>query len=907
MPPHRTFGDDIYLLAGLLGETLRTQAGPDAFALEEEVRTLAKARRVGEEGAERRLQDVLARLTTDEAEVLVRAFTEYFQLINLCEDNERIRRIRRREATEPGPRRGSVREAIAILAGRGVDAQAMQALLDGLSIRLVATAHPTEARRRTIIAKLARIFAAIRDLDEQSPREDDLRRARQRLASTVAELWTSDEVRSGTLTVMDEVRANLVYFTTTLADVVPSLYRDVEAALAEAYPGQEFTVPPFLAFGSWVGGDRDGNPFVTPQVTEDTLRTMRAACLGMLDARLLELAGRISVSERLAGEAAGLDDLLERGERDFPALAVELARHNAAEPYRRAISFMRERVRATLASDPAGYASPADLLEGLRAVDRSLRALGLAVIADGDLHDVIRIVEVFGFTFARLDIREHAARHASALAEVFARMAVAPGYLGLDEAGRIALLERELDDPRPLIPRELDGFGPEAVTTIETFRTLRRLLDEGFRDALGTCIISGCETTSDALAVLLLMKEANLCGVGGTNAALRIAPLFEQESGLRDAPDTMAALLASPAYRTALASRGDEQEVMIGYSDSNKELGYLGSSWALYVAQRDLTEVFAEAGVGHVFFHGRGGSLGRGGGPTNVAILALPAGTVGGRIKLTEQGEVIAARYSIPEIAGRELELVTGAVMVATVGARSQPGEAELARFEPMMASMAAASSAAYRDLVYGDPGFVRFFAEATPLGEITRLQLGSRPARRVASQRIEDLRAIPWVFSWTQARMLLPGWFGLGTGLEAGVAAHGLEALREMVAGWPFFAAVLGNAEMALAKADMDIARHYAGLVEEPALRDRFWPRIEEEYGRSVRLLLEVTGQEALLEKTPVLRRTIERRNPYVDPLSYVQVELLRRLREAPDDADLLRGVLRTVNGIAGGMKNTG
>jgi len=347
--------------------------------------------------------------------------------------------------------------------------------------------------------------------------------------------------------------------------------------------------------------------------------------------------------------------------------------------------------------------------------------------------------------------------------------------------------------------------------------------------------------------------------------------------------------------------------VMIGYSDSNKELGYLGSSWALYEAQCALTRLFAGRGVRHVFFHGRGGSLGRGGGPTNVAILALPAGTVGGRIKLTEQGEVISARYSIPQVALRELELVAGAVMVTTVGSIHQPSPEDLAAWEPVMARMAAASPDAYRGLVYGDPDFVRFFETATPLHEIARLQLGSRPARRVSSSRIEDLRAIPWVFSWTQARIVLPGWFGLGSGLEAGISAHGLETVRALVAGWPYVNAAIRNAEMALAKADMDIASRYCDLIEDRAMAERIWDRIASEHDLTVRLLLAVTGQDALLQDNPVLRRTIDRRNPYVDPLSYVQVDLLRRLRADPDDPDLLRAVLRTVNGIAGGLRNTG
>ncbi|MCC6312801.1 MAG: phosphoenolpyruvate carboxylase [Thermomicrobiales bacterium] len=903
----RTFGDDLYLLAGLLGQALQTQAGEAAFELEETARTLAKAARGDDPTAGDRLEALVSGISVANAEVLVRAFTSYFQLINLAEDNERIRRIRRREATESGPRRGSLREAVGLLADRGLDAAGMQALLNQASVRLVLTAHPTEARRRTIIAKLARIFGIIRNLDERHSLPAELIRAEERVASTIAELWDSDEIRGVTLTVLDEVRASLVYFTSTLIDVVPALYRDLEAALAEVYPDAAIVVPPFLTYGSWVGGDRDGNPFVTPEITLETLATMRAAALTVLEARLQELSGRVSVATRLAGPAPLLEPVLAAGRTRFPELAADLAERNADEPYRQAITLMRERVRAALTGDPAGYPNAAALLADLRVIEGSLRAQRAALIAAGDLHDLIRIVEVFGFHFAKLDLREHARRHTAALDEIFRVTAAAPAYAELAESGRRALLAREIANPRPLIPADMAPFSEATRTVVDTFRAARRAIDAGHGDALQTYVISGCETPSDALAVLLLMKEAQLCAVGGGEALLRIVPLFEDETGLRDAPTTMRTLLDEPVYRTALAAQGDDQEVMIGYSDSNKELGYLASSWALYTAQERLAAVFAERGVRHTFFHGRGGSLGRGGGPTNVAILALPPGTVGGRMKLTEQGEVISARYSTPQIAHRELELVIGAALVSSVDALSRPAPQQMERYRAAMDVMAETSAAAYRDLVYGEPDFVAFFESATPVKEIARLQLGSRPARRASGSRIEDLRAIPWVFAWTQARMLLPGWYGVGAGLARATERFGAETLREMVERWSFFAALLGNAEMALAKADMSIAERYAALVEPPALRERVWSRIVAEHARSVAGVRAATGQAFLLEREPVLRRSIDRRNPYVDPLSFVQVELLRRLRENPDDPELLRAILLTVNGIAGGLKNTG
>ncbi len=903
----RTFGDDHTLLAGLLGDVLREQAGESAFTLEEQVRSLAKARRSGDEAAGPALSALVSGLSLDEAESLVRAFTSYFQLTNLAEDNERVRRIRRREMGEAGPRRGSLWEAVAALQASGLDAAGMQELLNQASVRLVLTAHPTEARRRTVIAKLARIFDLIRAMDEREPLMREHQRARDRIATTIAELWASDEIRAVTLSVLDEVRANLVYFSSTLVWVIPAIYRDLEAALARVYPGATITVPPFLTFGSWVGGDRDGNPFVTPEVTEETLEVMRAAALSLWEARLQELSGRLSLAETIVGEAPMIAPLIERGAADFPALATTLARINHGEPYRQAVTLMRERVRAAQQRLPGGYVSASELLEDLSLIDASLRAQRAALIAQGDLRDLIRVVQVFGFHFARLDIRDHAKRYAHALDEVFAATATTPTFAAIDETEKQRLLTREIANPRPLIPGDLGAYSPQTREVIETFRMLRHLMDRGHADALGTTIISGCEHPSDALSVLLLMKESGLAEPGGAGADLGIVPLFEQESGLRDAPATMATLIANPVYRVALAAREDAQEVMIGYSDSNKELGYLGSTWALYEAQEALTDLFRRHGIRHTFFHGRGGSLGRGGGPTNVAILAQPSGTVAGRIKMTEQGEVIAARYSVPQIAFRELELVAGAVMRSSGITRDRDAPVQMAAYRTVMGEMAEASTSAYQDLVYGDEEFVAFFEAATPVREIARLQLGSRPARRVAGSRIEDLRAIPWVFGWTQARMLLPGWYGLGSGLQAGIEAHGVAMLREMQATWPYFAAAISNAEMALAKADLWISERYVALAADVPGSARIWNRICDEHARSVRCVLDITNQSSLLEHEPTLRKSIDRRNPYVDPISILQVELLRRLRANPDDEQTLRAVLRSVNGIASGLKNTG
>jgi phosphoenolpyruvate carboxylase len=907
-PTPRTFDDDRSLLLDVFRDVVRRGAGEGVLEVHERAVGLARRARGGDAEAAAELSALVAGMDLDEAESLVLTLTRWFQLINLVEDNERVRRVRAREDREgPRPRRGSLRDAVRILAARGATAGEVARMLRQAEVRLVLTAHPTEARRRTTIEKLARVFAVLRDLDERPGLTEDV--ARRRLAPTIQELWASDELRAVHPTVLDEVRASLVWFVTTLAAEVPEVYRDLEAALAEAYPGDFVPVPALLSFGSWIGGDRDGNPNVTPEVTVEALDVMRDQCLRFLEERVEMLAGRVSLSERLTGPAPGLDRILAEGEARFPELAARLRRLNAEEPYRRAFSLIAARVRATRGGDPEGYDDPSGLLADLRDAERSLVEGGGELTAAGDLHDVLRQVEVFGFHFARLDVREHALRHRAALAEILAELAVVPDYADRPDAERCGLLARLVADPRPLIPEDLSGFSSATRDVVCTFRTVRDLLRARHRGAIQAYVISGTEGPADLLEVLLLMKEAGLARAGGHDAALRIVPLFEAAATLEAAPQTLDALLERPEYRAALRAVGDEQEVMVGYSDSNKDAGYVASGWATYRAQLRTAAVLRRHDASWVFFHGRGGSLGRGGGPTNVAILALPPGTVGGRLKMTEQGEVLAAKYAVAEIAHRELELTTSAALVATgdgEAARRTPPRAE--RHRGVMQAMADRSERAYRALVHGDPDFVRFFSAVTPVDEISRLRLGSRPAKRRQDGGIESLRAIPWVFSWTQTRIVLPAWYGLGTALEAARGDVGLDVLQEMERDWPFFSSLLANAEMACAKADLRIARHYVELWDDEEPRERIWETIRTEFERTVHELLLVCGEERLLQRSPVLRDSIDRRNPYVDPLSFLQVELLRRVRRAPDDDEQLgRVTLTTLNGIAGGLRSTG
>ena len=908
----RTFSSDLYLLVGILGEVIQETAGAEAFDLEEAVRAGAKSLRAGSPEAGIVLDSLISGADSDELRMLIRAFTTYFQLNNIVEDSERIRRVRRREAQNPdASRRGSIGEAIGALARRGVTASQMKEMLNQADVRFVLTAHPTEARRRTIIDKLARIFDTIRQLDERAALPREIDRARTMMASAIAGLWSSNELRITNPTVLDELRANLIYFGTSIAPVLVDIYRDLEEGLAEHYPDDEFTVPSFVRLGSWIGGDRDGNPFVTPGVTVEALEIMREAAIDLLYDRLRWLAGRVSVHDHMVKPTALLQPLLQRYAAMFPELSRNLAERNHGEPYRQVLTLMRERLAAARHRETHGYQSATELLADLRDVEAALLEQNLSPIANGDLSDIIRLVDVFGFHLAIMDVRDHSSRHRQTVDWMLRKARVEESYTELSPENRATVLLQLINDPRPLVYDHAADAPDIAFEVLAAFDTIRDHLQNHDVRQSPAYIISNSETPSDILEVLLIMKESGLCDVGGHDAKLRIVPLFEDRQTLHDAPATMRTLLDMPEYRHALESSGGVQEVMVGYSDSNKDAGYFASSWGLFRAQRELGDLFAAYGVRFMFFHGRGGAVGRGGGPTNKAILALPHHTVQGRIKMTEQGEVISTRYSTPEIAHRELELAIGAVLAKSFPLRDWDGGDETpeqaARFAQIMDRMGEVSAQKYRDLVYGDPDFVTFFYEATPIDAISRLQLGSRPAKRSSTNDIAQLRAIPWVFSWTQCRIILPGWYGLGTALAAAIEEFGLEELRHLWQHKPFMHSTISNAEMAIAKADMSIAARYVQLVEDDEIRERIWTQIRDEYELTVRMILAITGEERLHDRDPRLQRTFERRNPYVDPLSLIQVELLRRWRANGENPELIETLHLAVNGIAGGLRNTG
>ncbi|MFO0878414.1 MAG: phosphoenolpyruvate carboxylase [Gemmataceae bacterium] len=916
--PDRLSGD-IRMLGGLLGQVIRQVAGEATFALEEELRSAARGLRASHSVEEaRRLRARLEQLELADLRRLIRAFTIFFDLVNLAEQQARVRVLRERgQNSGPMPVAESIESALRQLRMRGVSPTELRGHLDHLLICPVFTAHPSEARRRTILEKIWRISTELDRMERVHllPREQE--QARAAIVEEIEAMWLSDLVRVNRPSVLDEVRHGLELVESALFDVVPHIYREFEAALNRVYPEYTGEIAPFLRFGTWIGGDRDGNPHVTHSTTAHAIRMQQEALLHYYIEAIESLGKRLSMTDQFAPPTAELAQSLAA---DLVALP-EAGQGLLNEPYRlkcRAIGQRLRRTREYLQTIDLGWsAEPAPpppvvylgqeaLLHDLRLLAGSLR-LSQAASSAGSVEDMIRIVEVFGLHLMTLDIRQHSGRHAQAVHEIFHWAGVCPDYLGLTPTERFELLACELAGKRPLMPTHLP-FSEATVEVVQTFRTIASILDRQCPEAIRNYIISMATEPAHLLEVLLFAREAGLFRPGEGVSRLNIVPLFETLDALEQATVILERLQSLPIYRRHLELRGQRQEVMIGYSDSNKESGFLLSVWALYRAQIELAEAGRQSGVEVTFFHGRGGAIGRGGGPANRVILAQPHGTINGSIRITEQGEVIADRYGNHVIAERHLEQVIHAVLLASHPTQSEQPEPA---WEQAMDHLARTARKAYRQLVYDTPEFLSYFEEATPIAEISQLKLGSRPAKRSATtQGIGDLRAIPWVFSWMQSRHTLPGWFGLGSAMQEFVSSRpdGLALLQTMYERWPFWTTTLDNAQMILAKADMTIARLYADLVEDQVLAARIFGLIQEEFDRTVSLVCQVTRQSSLLERMPVLGKSIQQRNPYVDPLSFIQTVLLRRLRaEENPPVELLTGVLESINGIASGLKNTG
>lgn len=894
---------DIHLLGNLLGEVIVEQHGADALRLVEYIRKLAIQRRDRDDPAllEELWQRVLA-LEPAEREILVRAFSNYFQLINIAEDIQRARVLRRRQ--RGGSVRESVADAVRSLHAAGLQSQDMAAIFDQLRVRLVLTAHPSEAKRKEMLVKLR----AISEMMDRHDREDFPPRERMLFLAALHEqveaLWQTPPNRSTRKTVMDEVDFGLWYLTSVIMDVVLDVYEDLIRSLEQEYPDADWSQPQgLLRFSSWIGADRDGNPNVTPEITLQTLATLRRAAL---EVWLREVD---ALQEQLTQAVMPGHDVRElRAALAQQPDAAELEMRWPDQPWRQLLQVVLRRLRATRDDAPGAYADSRELIAGLERVRRSLAANGSLQVADGSLLRLIRKVRLFGLHLAPLEMREDAGLQRAALDEIFRHYGIADDYAGLAEEAKQALLTREIANPRPLFPVDASRFSENTQRVIATWRMVAAAQARYGHIAIDTFIASMSQAPSDMLTLLLLASEV------GVDETLELVPLFETIDDLRDGPAIMRALFANEAWMRHLRARGRRrglhQQVMIGYSDSSKDGGYLASNWHLYHAQQLLTAACAEQGIALQLFHGRGGSISRGGGPTNLAIRALPPGSLKYGTKITEQGEVIAYRYGNRDIGRRHLHQVMHAMMLALGSPREvEPEPAWLAAMD----ELSELGKEAWRDFVYGSPDFLDFWQQATPIGELARLPISSRPARRSSDGGFGAIRAIPWTFSWMQSRAIVPSWFGVGHALHSWSerGADALDLLREMYRSWPFFNAVLENAQLDVAKADLGIAGLYAReLVADEALRRRYFSRIEQEHARTQMMLCAVTGQQRLLDSNPVIRRSIERRNPYVDPLNFIQVALLQELRadpDAPGQEDVLREVLATISGIAAGMKTTG
>ncbi len=906
--------EDIRLLGAILGDTVREQSGEEVFDLVERARVESfRVRRSEIDRTE--LAGMFDGIGIHHAIPVIRAFTHFALLANVAEDIHRERRRAVHLAAGEPPQDSSLAATYRKLDSAGLDSATVADALTGALVSPVITAHPTETRRRTVFDTQHRITELMRLRLHGHSQTEDGRDIDVELRRHILTLWQTALIRLSRLKIQDEIETGLRYYQAAFFDVIPQVNAEVRTALQARWPDANLLKEPMLRPGSWIGGDRDGNPNVTADVVR--LATGRASytALEHYFAEIAALEQELSMSARLVKVSDELAVLADK--------CHEPAR--ADEPYRRALRVIHGRLTTTAAeildSQPEHeldlglerYLTPAELLADLDAVDRSLRANGSAVLADDRLSRLREAVRVFGFHLSGLDLRQNSDVHEEVVAELLAWAGVHPDYRSLPEPERVELLAAELATRRPLIKGDAD-LSELARKELDIVAAAARAVDVFGQKAIPNYIISMCQSVSDMLEAAILLKEAGLLslagGVSGSDvyAPVGIVPLFETIDDLQRGSSILEAALDLPLYRAIVDARAQSQEVMLGYSDSNKDGGYLAANWALYRAELDLVESAHKTGIRLRLFHGRGGTVGRGGGPSYDAILAQPPGAVKGSLRITEQGEVIAAKYAEPRIAHRNLETLLAATLEATLLDVEGLGDAAGPAYE-MLDELAARAQRAYAELVHETPGFVEYFKASTPVSEIGALNIGSRPTSRKPTTSISDLRAIPWVLAWSQSRVMLPGWYGTGAAFEAWIAEGDgrLEVLRDLYRRWPFFRTVLSNMAQVMAKSDMGLAARYSELVEDEALRQRVFDKILDEHERTIRMHNLITGQDDLLADNPSLARSVFNRFPYLEPLNHLQVELLRRYRSGDDDELVQRGILLTMSGLATALRNSG
>ncbi|WP_163538005.1 phosphoenolpyruvate carboxylase [Gracilibacillus sp. YIM 98692] len=907
---------DVDYLTKILDDVLLHEGGDQLLDTVKKIRSLSKElRETNELETNTDIKNAISDLEPGLRQNVIRAFSIHLHLLNIAEQNYRTRRRREYQAQDTNIiQPGSLEAGVKQLIDNNVTPEQITELLEKLSLELIITAHPTEATRRSILQIHKRIAKLLTSWDYAYTRYEK-KIIKERIANEITILWQTQEIRQKKPSVMKEVSNGLYYFDRILFDILPRIHDDLEDLLYENY-NQRWNIPSFLRFGSWVGGDRDGNPNVKATTTFETLKRHRQLVLKKYKEALNALKDQLSHS---TSKIKVSDELLDSIEQDRNALQ-ENGWHKDDEVYRVKLSLILKKLAFTEQDDERGYDKAEDLLDDLNLIRESMTKHHPQHNPIKLLRKVIRQVDLFGFHLASLDIRNHSGEHESALTEIFHQVSIADDYKGQSEENKVKTLMSVLENPRPLISI-YDEFSPETQEVIDTFRMIRNAQDTFGLRAIEVYLISMTDAVSDLLEVLVLAKEAGLYRVypdGTVMSRIHVAPLLETIDDLKNGPEMIKQLFDIPLYRKHLEARGDLQEIMLGYSDSSKDGGNITANWELYKAQQDIHDIASSYGVKLKYFHGRGGSLGRGGGPLYSSLLSQPSVTLGDGVKITEQGEVLSSRYLLEDIAYRSLEQATSTLLTGIMGLNDQNSQQNTEGMQPTkeeeeaMGVISEYALKKYQSLVFDDPGFIKYFNQATPLHELGDLNIGSRPMKRKGSDHFEDLRAIPWVFAWTQSRQLLPAWYAAGTGFKTYIEETGnLDLLQNMYKHWPFFEATINNLQMALTKADLATAREYANMVKDPEIGQRIFSQIEAEYNVTKDILLQITGQEELLDHKQNIKESVRLRNPIVDPLNQLQVQLVSQLRNEEEEGkkqeELLMEALLTINGVAAGLRNTG